>query len=148
MDDLAPKSPKKSSPLRVIGFVFLGIASLWIIIGVIGNLTHDNTNSSETYREPRTSGITGNGTCLYIPGSQYVEVAVSEAACNLMLDAFNNHDEERLKDLLLNGLMFPADNRSSVLVLESGLSMSKIRIISGNQNGEIGYVPTGWLSGH
>jgi hypothetical protein len=74
---------------------------------------------------------------LSLPSNRYVYVAASESACKLMEDALSDLDEEKLKGLLLSGLMFPADNHSEVIVMERGINRAKIRIISGNQSGEI-----------
>jgi hypothetical protein len=111
------------------------------MLGIVGRFSGSESSS---YRP-------GEGPVqLVIPGSQYVNVAVSESACKEMEEAFadaaKSYDEERLIGLLLNGLMFPADNHSEVVVLERRAGRARVRIVSGNQTGEYGWVPVGWLS--
>jgi hypothetical protein len=136
MNNVTQGTKPQRSRWSVIGWIFLVLLGLWILLGIIGRFSSDESSSRLSI---------GGTAYLVISGNQYVNVAVSESACKQMEDAYRALDQERLSGLLLSGLMLPADNHSRVLILDRGINRAKVKILSGNQNGETGWVPIGYL---
>lgn len=80
------------------------------------------------------------------PGS-VAYATVSEGAYNQLLSSIVRNDEAGLTELALAGQLFILKEGTRVLVLDAGFSSTKVRVRSGNYQGQIAYITTDVLDG-
>jgi hypothetical protein len=124
--------------------VVIGLGAIvLVLIGILAIVDHENSGITDIIQggghvQQRTDHIA-------VPGVNRVTVATSEAACELMRVAYRDKDERTLSALILSGSMFSADNFCEVDVLERKANSVKVRILTGTQAQETGWVPVGFL---
>lgn len=146
IDVLATKCPQcqsdlRSWPMRHLFLLLMGVIIIVTILAVgqsFYNRIEDKSGFNSVSR--------GEEGFLRVAGQKEILVASTKESLDRLVNAAVSKDNYGMGEMVLSGEAFFVDTGIKVLVIESGLTSKRIRILEGKKTGYSGWVPSEFVS--
>jgi hypothetical protein len=132
---------EKTKQSVTAGFLFISVVAL--VVGYF-SFCSGNSPSTQSTQDSRHVGI-GENARLSTGSPGQIPVAMDTEALDALNKAAAAKDEIGYRELFANGRMFAVDENTKVLVIDSGIFKTQIRILEGPYSGKSGWVPFEWV---
>ncbi len=124
-------------PYPVVWLIIIGLIVFFVVLVI-----HPPSDAPPTRPDELPSGMIGAEARLQLGDGQYPAwVSKNKQTYKELMAAVTAHDTIGYNKLLYSGRIFSAITGTKVLVLESGLERTKVRILEGNNYGRSDWVP-------